>query len=800
MSVGGRGPVRAALLALLPGALHAAARGVDEALGLLLHTSLDLPDFVPRALGLVDGPALARDVGLALALGLAAWLGAALASGRGRLDRRALAAASVIFLPLLLRPALTLLSLGLLWFRPAYPYGFTLPVALTQDWSAAQDLAAAAGVLAGLGRLAPGARRRWSWGRPRPWEVGLLAFLLFALLTPGTARHWEGHPGNEPKYLRMAVALGHFGTLDVDRAQAPMEQLGTLPLPQLVGRVACGSLAWLGRAVRQVAAGPAAFDPAALRARPEAHLTVRGPDGGAYHVLAPGPALLLAPTLRLDRALNQVRGTPGRVDLAVLLFNLLAAVVVALTWALARAAGAAPLAAGLASAAVALFPPLLFYHHQFYPEVPAAGILAGSLLALRRQRFERALPVAGLGLALACLPWLHQKYLPLWSALVLGAVLVAVDRLAPGRRLLALLAPQALSLLGWMALNLAQAGSPRPDALFRVLGRSGVGLETLGQGLLGLLLDARYGLLPLAPWLLLAAGGLALREPRARWLVRALPLPAVYYLTVAAAENWTGSISNLGRFLLPVVPVLAAFAALALERLWSSAGGRALVLALLGWSAACARLLWRDPLAANDSGVLLARSIFADGHVYLPGLLLRRWGEAAPGLPAQLLAWGVVVAALAWAARRAARGDGGPSVPRVLAGLVALPLLLALALERWPGARASARFAGLPLADGGRLLLQPGCRSGDGEAWCPRGQVRLVVRSREPLEALSLRVQAVAGGAASGASLTLTPVATGLVGRRGSRESLAAGRLELAEDCRLEVLGVDKGRVALQNR
>ncbi len=788
MSGGGRGPARAALLALVPWALHAAACGVDAAVGLLLHTSLDLPGFVPRALGLVDGPALARDVGLALAAGLAAWVAAAFLAGRGSLDRCALTAASGIFLPLLLRPALTLSSLALLWFRPAYPYGFTLPVALTQDWSAAQDLAAGAAVLAGLLALVPWPARPWRWAAPRAWEVGLMAWLLFALLTPAAARQWEGHPGNEPKYLRMALALGHFGTLDVDRAQAPMEQLGTLPLPRLFARAGAGALAGLGRALEALLAGPSSFAPERIRALPDAHLTVRGPDGGAYHVLAPGPAVLLAPALRLDRALDRARGTPGRLAAAVLLWNLLAAVVVALTWSLARGVGAGPRAAGLATAAVALFPPLLFYHHQFYPEVPAAAVLAASLLALRAQRFERALPAAALGLALAGLPWLHQKYLPLWAALTVAAALVAVDRLAPGRRLAVLLVPQAASLLGLLALNLELTGSPRPDALFRALGRGGVGLDTLGQGLLGLLLDARYGLLPLVPWLLLAGGGLTLRDPRARWLARSLPVPAVYFVTVAAADNWTGSISNLGRFLLPLVPLLAAFAALALERLWAAAGGRALVLALMGWSAACARLLWLDPQAANDTGVLLARSIFADPHVYLPDLLLRAWGEAAPGLPAQLLAWGLAAAALAWAVVRAARG-GLASPGRALAALFALPLLLALGLERWPGARAAARFQGLPLPEGGRVLFGPGCRAGDGAAWCPPGELRLVVRSREPVGRLALRVtEETAGGPATVRTMALSPVAVGLVGRRGSRESLATGRLELARPSRLEVV------------
>ena len=39
-------------------------------------------------------------------------------------------------------------------------------------------------------------------------EVLALAFLAHAILVPDWAWRWEGHPGNEPKYLRQAVALG----------------------------------------------------------------------------------------------------------------------------------------------------------------------------------------------------------------------------------------------------------------------------------------------------------------------------------------------------------------------------------------------------------------------------------------------------------------------------------------------------------------------------------------------------------------------------------------------------------------
>ena len=51
-----------------------------------------------------------------------------------------------------------------------------------------------------------------------------------------------------------------------------------------------------------------------------------------------------------------------------------------------------------------------------------------------------------------------------------------------------------------------------------------------------------------------------------------LALPAVlsYYVTVASADNWSGAVCNLGRYIMPVVPWMAALLAVAL----ASAGHR----------------------------------------------------------------------------------------------------------------------------------------------------------------------------------------------------------------------------------
>ena len=118
--------------------------------------------------------------------------------------------------------------------------------------------------------------------------------------------------------------------------------------------------------------------------------------------------------------------------------------------------------------------------------------------------------------------------------------------------------------------NFAITGSVRPDALFLAWGPGGVTSARVGQGVLGLLLDARYGIVPYVPILLLAAGGLALGGARRFAVV--MPAAAVYYLTVASADNWAGAVCNLGRYFMPVAPLAVALVGIAIDRALSSRG------------------------------------------------------------------------------------------------------------------------------------------------------------------------------------------------------------------------------------
>jgi hypothetical protein len=705
---------RTTLLALLPFAFHGLAREVDRALGLVLRAEMEPAGFlaeVARAMG-AEGGAGAVRVAAWLLGGLVAW--GALGWKRSRSEKTSLAAALdaevPTFAPLLLRPALSVLALASVASRWSYPYGFTLPVALTQDLGVAQDVAALAAVLAL--RLPP-----LRFPAPGPRAILLLAFLGYALLTPEWAHHWDGHPGNEPKYLRQAVALGHDLTLDAEGVSAAMEELPTTP-PAEALVAAGGTLAReSGRMAAAVARGEAGRD--AIRATRITRQTIRGKEGGVYYVLAPGPSFLLAPTFRIDRALNRARGTAGPIPVSVLAWNLVAALLVVAIFVLVRDATGRPGVGAVLAFLFALLPPFLFYFFQFYPEMPGALVLAVAFhaLALRPGRLGRHPWFYG-GL-LATLPWLHQKFLPVWLVLVATALWVMWRQRPRGghrlpRWLAAFLVPQAVSLYLTALYNFAITGSVRPDALFLAWGPGGVTTARMGQGILGILLDARYGILPYVPLLIVGAAGLVLGGARRFAVV--LPAATVYYLTVASADNWAGAVCNLGRYFMPVAPLVIALVALALVRVPGRRGALALGLILAGWSAALALALWQDPHAANDSALLLAKSTYADGNQYIPNLHLRSWARAAPGLWARVGAWLVVVgvaavwwrrAALAGAGRRprpttrsrpvnvslASREKVGGSPVAVLFGTTVVLLAFAFTLEQWPPGRRAPRFS-----------------------------------------------------------------------------------------------------------
>ena len=183
----------------------------------------------------------------------------------------------------------------------------------------------------------------------------------------------------------------------------------------------------------------------------------------------------------------------------------------------------------------------------------------------------------------------------------------------------------------------------------------------------------------------------------ARRFAIVLPAALVYYATVASADNWAGAVCNLGRYFMPIAPLVARA-----RRAWrwravprGGAPWRSSLM-LAGWTGLLARLLFQDPHAANDGWVLLAKSTFADGHQYVPNLFIRELERGRARARARGSVWLAMALALAVGVLDAAvppEGKGGDVADaRARRRGLALVLTAALVLERWPSGATAPRF------------------------------------------------------------------------------------------------------------
>jgi hypothetical protein len=152
--------------------------------------------------------------------------------------------------------------------------------------------------------------------------------------------------------------------------------------------------------------------------------------------------------------------------------------------------------------------------------------------------------------AASLLPWLHVKMLP--AALALG--LVAVARLR-GRPRVAFAFTAGLMAILFALYYQIVFGRPTPLAIYGGIPTDVSGSP--GRAVAGLGLDRSFGLLTHAPLFLLAVPGLArlFGRWRATWPV--LFVAAAVLLPVLPWRMWWGGQCPPGRFLVPLLPVLA---------------------------------------------------------------------------------------------------------------------------------------------------------------------------------------------------------------------------------------------------
>ena len=429
---------------------------------------------------------------------------------------------------------------------------------------------------------------------------------------------------------------------------------------------------------------------------------IRGPEGQIYSLHAVGLSILILPAYW---AFGYAGASFFMALLAALLVRELRRLVRALT-------GDETLAEGTAWL-VGLSPPVIHFAGLIFTEIPAALLLCAGLRAATFGRSSRSALAAAV--CASALPWLNVRYAILAVA-VAGALGWRLFGEFRSRResasLVRTFLPSALILAGSaLAISLYHHAlwgffDPR-----RVYGRKReFSLDVLPEGLPGLFFDQEFGLLAYAPIFVLSLAGFVHLYRRRPSLALAGLFAAVGVIGTASVwPMWRGGFNPPARFLVPLVPMLAATLALSLQR-----GLRPATALLAGWS------LW-----CGLSGAMNIETVHRDRDGVAPFLRTqsgaREWTAALPSfvLPedraTRSLAW-PWAALLALPLVGAIRGRSGesrfPQSRGVLIATVAFMTAAGIADGMSPRTRSPERDATRLL--GARSLALPSFRLEDG--------------------------------------------------------------------------------------
>jgi hypothetical protein len=271
----------------------------------------------------------------------------------------------------------------------------------------------------------------------------------------------------------------------------------------------------------------------------------RGKNGAIYSIHAPGLPVLLLPGYALA-------GVPG----AMLTVAVLAALAALAVFDLALLFSASGIAF-LTWATVCLTVPFVPHAWMLYPEIPCALVVAWAVRWLLSSSPSRPAVWLARGAALACLPWLHTKFV-VFLVVLTAALLVRLRTRI--RESAALAGPIALSVLGWLAYFQVIYGTMDPQAPYGTSPELALRLENVPRSLLGLLVDQKFGLLIYSPAYVLAALGLGIMLRDRQWRVSGLVgicVGASYAMNSSRYYMWWGGASAPARFLVPVLPLLA---------------------------------------------------------------------------------------------------------------------------------------------------------------------------------------------------------------------------------------------------
>jgi hypothetical protein len=365
-------------------------------------------------------------------------------------------------------------------------------------------------------------------------------------------------------------------------------------------------------------------------------------------------------------------------------------------------------------------------------------------------------------MALAFLPWLHQKYSIVAAVLGLiaavGIFRARKDRPGAALRLGLLFAPLVTSAFFTIVYTHALTGSVLPDATFRAVGRTSFAPGNMARGLLGLLFDAENGLFVYAPVYLLALVGTRKFSRNHPNLVRPVSFVLLSYLLVIASfPYWPGAVSSVARYILSVVPFAVFAISPVVRRSFSDGVLAGTSLAFFAAALAMTVSFQNDIVHSYQPALLLQRTLFSDPHQYLPSFLSEGWVGSGPAhvLKLAAIAAGLLLLMIR-SGRRVLRGSA-PKEKEARAypwrlimggsGVIAFAVAAGALMERVPSNRTTKTGPQYrvvrPLRAGSDAEVGVEGRFGfeRGGVWVPGGSsTKFLVSSPQPLSVLRLAV------------------------------------------------------------
>lgn len=336
----------------------------------------------------------------------------------------------------------------------------------------------------------------------------------------------------------------------------------------------------------------------------------------------------VAPPQTKRRSPSNLRVPPAEEFAASLVEPIAGVALVVLSFLFARALGAATAPAWGVAFAIGLGTMVWRYSTQVFAHVPAAAaLMAAMVLAVKLIDGGSRRLAAALGFALGCAVAIdYPTALP--AAAITIVVLVSRGRRAPGD-VAALAAGAALpvtllALYQWRAF-----GSPfSPSYHFdrHVYARSfGTAYSEPVTNVWRLLFDGRRGLVPWNPLLVLAPFGIvSLWRTGRRYAALVLAAAVPLLLVQGMYREWFGGGTQDSRFLITVIPILVAPAAVLISRASARRAAMATTVAVLGaagFGLQAVRFLFSDWHRPRFIGL----PSFVDGNVIHAG----RWLNAA---------------------------------------------------------------------------------------------------------------------------------------------------------------------------